>query len=131
MAAQAAGVPPEQFEAFVAALQADLGDEFDNKMEQMGQIPGHVDPSLYLAHIMDLPNAMGFLQNNLGIDPHRRLVELVYQQTLGRAPTEDEVAKYTQYLQEEAGDGWGYPRAQDLLQAELEGTEEWQNLHAA
>jgi hypothetical protein len=130
-AAKALGLTADQIPGFVNALRAELGGEFDNYVEQLAYMPEAVGNSSFLAHIMELPAVQQFFTEQ-GIDPVRKLVEAVYQENLGRPPTEQELADGMARIQNNyKPDEYehSYLDLADSIQNDIEMTQEWRDKH--
>ncbi len=130
-AAKVAGVPPAQLPGFVNALRSELSGNFDDAMEMLGYMPTAVGDSSFLAHVMELPAVQRFFTEQR-IDPVRELVEAVYQENLGRAPTARELAEGTARIRDNhEQDSYGntYLELADAIQNDLELTQEWRDKH--
>jgi hypothetical protein len=130
-AAKAAGVPPSQLPGFVNALRSELSGNFDDAMEMLGFMPAAVGNSSFLAHVMELPAVQRFFAGQR-IDPVRELVEAVYQENLGRAPTARELAEGMARIRDNyEQDSYGntYLELADAIQNSLELTQEWRDKH--
>jgi hypothetical protein len=130
-AAKAAGLTADQLPGFVNALRTELGGDFDDIMETLAHMPDRVGNSSFLAHVMEMPAVQQFFAEQ-GIDPVRKLVEAVYQENLGRAPTEQELADGMARIQgnhEPDSYGNSYLALADSIQNDIEMTQEWRDKH--
>jgi hypothetical protein len=130
-AAKAAGLTADQIPGFVNALRTELGGDFDDIMETLAYMPDAVGNSSFLAHIMEMPAMQQFFTEQ-GIDPVRKLVEAVYQENLGRSPSEQELADGMARIQgnyEPESYENTYLALADAIQNDIEMTQEWRDKH--
>lgn len=125
--ANAAGIPPEQFEEFLGMLSSqgaslrDIGFTMGTIRHSTSfgapEMMTALTDANILAHLIDDPVSRQWLQDR-GIDPFSRMADALFVHHVGRAPTEEEYERVVQTLRDAHAENerWGIDNARYELE---------------